>query len=196
MRVVVCALSLLFTGCVAAPPPETTSEVADDLPAPTGQSAEPAQWPERVLRGPGELQVRAYLEDVVSDRFGRAAWDRFLAAPSGIAVASLPGRWATSHAPSVNLLVRTGSGWIGRHGGAELPVRSDVARELDRLLANAALWAEPGQHPEYVCPDSGADVIMIRHGGRTKTVHQSAGCGTANLSSRLIATALRERVPE
>lgn len=200
LGVVSTVFAVLITGCVPAPPPEAASADSSDEPPPSAvQSVDPTptQWPERVLRGPGELQVRGYLQDVVIDRFGRSAWDEFLAAPTGIAVASLPGRWATSHAPSVNLLVRTGRGWIGRRsGGAAAAVSAEVERELDRLLGSAALWTEPNQHPDYACPDSGADVMMIRHERRTRTVYQSAGCGTPNLSSRLIATAVRERVPE
>jgi hypothetical protein len=141
------------------------------------------------------MQVRGYLQDVVSDRFGARAWQAFNAAPTAIAVASVPGRWASSHNPTVNLLMKTRSGWIGHRSGSAAAVSRETAQELDRLLAAGQLWSEPGRHPEVSCPDSGADAIMIRHAGRSKTVYQSPSCGRPNFSTRLIRTALDERLP-
>jgi hypothetical protein len=149
-----------------------------------------------VLYGPGETQVRGYLQDVVTDRYGADGWAAFLAAPTAIAVAALPGRWAASHEPSVNLLIRSPAGWTGRRrGGGEVTLAAAAADALDRLLASPALWAEPSPHPAIPCPDAGAGVVAVRHAGRIKTVYQSAGCGPANLSTQLIATALSEEQP-
>lgn len=201
MRDVLWSSVLFLAACVSPAPSESAPERVDQVgvaqppgdPPQVGNAMPP---PLRVLQGPGELQVRGYLQDVISDRFGAEAWRAFLASRTAIAVASLPGRWATSHQPRVNLLIRSGNGWTGRHSGAPAAVPAQAGTELDRLLAGRQLWAEPSQYPEYFCPDSGADVIMIRHAGRTKTVYQSGGCGTPNLSTRLISTALQERLPQ
>ena len=188
---------LVLAGCVAVAPPEATPVYSQQAgqtqarPVQLGERTGPAR-PQRVLQGPGELQVRAYLQDVVSDRFGAGAWSAFTSASTSIAVASIRGRWATNHEPAVNLLIKNRTGWHVHGSGT--PLSRQAALELDNLLADARLWAEPARYPAVSCPDSGADVIMIRHGGRNKTVYQSGGCGTPNLSTRLIQAALRERL--
>ncbi|HWH17339.1 MAG TPA: hypothetical protein VNT77_03245 [Allosphingosinicella sp.] len=179
-------------------PPQATPAIDQQTGQTQASTGEPRPntrpaYPQRVLQGPGELQVRAYLQDVVSDRFGAGGWSAFTSAPTAIAVASIRGRWATNHEPAVNLLIKTRTGWHAHGSGT--PLSRQAATELDALLANRQLWAEPGRYPAVACPDSGADVIMIRHAGRTKTVYQSGGCGTPNLSTRLIQTALREHLP-
>ena len=189
MRLVVASFYCLAISACAAPDALAPVEQAAPMPAVEPREPQPAArpHPQRILQGPGELQVRGYLQDVVGDRYGRAAWTAFTAAPTAIAAASIAGRWATSHEASVGLLVRSREGW--RVEGGSLLSRERGAA-LDSLLADPRLWAEPGRYPEVSCPDSGADVLMIRHRGRVKTVYQSGGCGTANLSTRLIQSAI------
>jgi hypothetical protein len=181
------SVSLALSACAAADPPtpeaEPVVEQAPSEPVGPGQS-----YRQRTLLGPGELQVRAYLQDVISDRFGAPGWNSFNSAPTAIAAASLPGRWATSHAPQVSLLIRGRDGW--RAWGGTRPIGPQVSAELDSLLADRRFWAEPGRYPEIACTDSGADVMWVRHSGRTKMVYQSGGCGTPNLSTRLIQAAI------
>ena len=192
---------MLLVGCISAAPPEgapvaveQTSKSRPGVEQPAREIAAPGQR-QRVLYGSGEMQVRGYLQDVVSDRFGNEAWSAFSAARTAVAVASIGGRWATNHDPAVNFLMKTESGWVGHRGGTRRAVSAEVARELDNLIGSGTLWSEPNRYPAVACPDSGADVIIVRHRGRTKTVYQSGGCGTPNLSSRLIHTALGEQLP-
>ena len=159
---------------------------ADSLPQPQ------LERPERVLQAPTPEAIRAHVEGVVGDRFGAETVRRANAARSSVMAASIRGRWGTG-GPEVNVAIRESAGWTGWRTGEQAPMPADAAREIDRLLADRAFWAEPDRYPAMDCPDSGAHLLVVRHQGRTKITRQS--CEPANLVGRLLRTVLREQVP-
>jgi hypothetical protein len=88
--------------------------------------------------------------------------------------------------PPANAVVRTSTGWIGWSGPRRQPVSAARAAELDRILADAAFWAEAPYHPPD-CTDAGAQRMVVRHAGRTAVRHQS--CSGSGLTRRLFELA-------
>ena len=143
------------------------------------------------MAGFNAAAVREIVRGHVRARFGAAALADMDAAPAALMATfhqGLPrpiqcpdGSW-TYEGPSVGAARRLDSGWIAwRHGGwRELPAAT--SGEIDRLLADPALWREPDYDPPS-CTDVGAQRLVIRHGGR-ETVRQQ-GCGGSGLTDRL-----------
>lgn len=183
MRGAALLLPLSLTACAAPAPPEPAA-----LPPPATTAGE------RVLPGgPTAAEIRTYVEGAVSDRFGAEAVRAANAAASSVMAGSIRGRFG-SGGPAVNVAIRGGQGWTGRLSGTEAPLAPAAAREIDRILAERAFWAEPDRFPAYDCPDSGAHLLVVRHRGRTKITRQS--CEPADLAGRLLRTVLAEAVPE
>lgn len=176
-----CLLSL--AACVAPAPSEPPAS-----PPLNGSGAE------RMLPGgPTAAQIREYVEGAVSDRFGQEAVRAANGAASSVMAASIRGRLGTG-GPAVNVAIRRTEGWTGRLSGAQAPLTAAASREIDRILADRAFWAEPDRFPAYDCPDAGAHLLVVRHRGRVKITRQS--CEPANLAGRLLRTVLAEAPPD
>ena len=183
-------LAAALAGCVAAPPPQEPEVRPEARVEPTPQPQ--LARPERVLQAPTPEAIRGYVEGVVGDRFGAETVRRANSARSSVMAASIRGRFG-SGGPDVNVAIRESAGWTGWRSGRQAAMPADAAREIDRLLADRAFWAEPNRHPAMDCPDSGAHLLVVRHQGRTKITRQS--CDPANRVGRLLRTVLREQVP-
>ena len=176
-----CLLSL--AACVAPVPPEPLASAPPDDPG-----------GERVLPGgPTAAQIRDYVEGAVGDRFGQDKVRAANSAASSVMAASIRGRFGTG-GPAVNVAIRGAQGWTGRLSGTQAPLGAAASREIDRILADRAFWAEPDRFPAYDCPDAGAHLLVVRHRGRVKITRQS--CEPANLVGRLLRTVLAEAPPD
>jgi hypothetical protein len=177
----------------------TAAEPEPVEPAPVG-SPPPRQEPDSPLGPPpvdppfsgfNAAAIRDGVERLVAWRLGADALRLAQAAPSSILVThhqGLPrpvrnpdGSWGYD-APGVNALVRGPGGWTGWTGRNRLPVSTAKAAEIDRILADAAFWAEP-DHVPPTCTDAGARRMVVRHADRT--VVRQQGCGGQGLTNRL-----------
>ena len=158
-------------------------------PAPPAAANQPA--PERRLAAPTPEAVRGSGEEVAGDRFGPVALVQARAAGSSVIAVAVPGRF-NDGGPRVNIAIRSGRGWSAWTSGRAAPLAPEVGAEIDRLLASRAFAAEPDRFPAMDCPDSGASLLLIRHGGRVRATRQS--CMPANFVGRLLLTVLEERV--
>ena len=75
-------------------------------------------------------------------------------------------------------MVATGSGW--RRADDE------AASELDRIMADPALWSEPAYTPP--CPDYGASLLLLKAPGHYETVRNSL---CQSRASAIVEAALR-----
>jgi hypothetical protein len=177
MRVAFLVPLAAIAGCVSAPEPATKQQPERVV-------------GERVLWTTDDAAIRQYVEGAIGDRFGADAVRQANAARTSVMAASIRGHFG-SGGPNVNAVVRSASGWSGWRSGRAAPVSAATSAELDRLLADPALWAEPDRFPEMDCPDSGAHLLVIRHAGRSKISRQS--CSPANRLGRLLETVLEEQ---
>jgi hypothetical protein len=182
MRFVCLPCLLLLGACVSSALPEPPVD------APLTEAGE-----ERILPGtPTDAQIRDYVEGAVLDRFGAEAVRAANRAASSIMAASIRGRFGTG-GPAVNVAIRGPDGWVGPPSGTQALLSPAASREIDRILADQAFWAESNRFPAYDCPDSGAHLLVVRHRGRAKITRQS--CEPANLVGLLLRTVLAEAPP-
>jgi hypothetical protein len=148
----------------------------------------------------GPAQARALTEADLTAVLGAAVADEARRAGTSVIVrrgVSLPrmiqqpdGSWKPE-GPYANAAVRTSAGWVGWPGGQRSLLAPETSRELDRLLASPALWAEPALDP-VTCTDAGGLMSVVRHNGRERVASQP--CGTHDLTGRLAEIVMAGRV--
>lgn len=146
------------------------------------------------------LDAKALAEREVRAVLGEAAWNEISAASTAVLVrrgVSLPrmtqqpdGSWK-AEGPYANAAVRTSQGWIGWPGGARALLAPEAGREIDRLLAQAALWTEPAL-PGAGCIDPGGLTSVIRLKGREHVATHP--CGDVGLTGRVARIVMEGRV--
>lgn len=144
-------------------------------------------------------EVRAYVEEHVGRRFGEDALTRAAAAPSSVLVVIQPsmprpvqrpdGSWGYE-GPWVNAVSSDGRRWLGWKTGAPLQIGSEVAAEIDGILADPAFWREAEYAPAEGCLDGSAYSVVVRHAGKMKVGRQI--CMPRGLTGRLASVALNE----
>ena len=174
-------LFVLLTGCTAAPP---------------RTEAVPASRPLEVLpTGVDSATVRSDLLATARDRFGEAALDRALGAPThlivkrfaGMAPPPPPGAGPDWRVPTpAALLIREGSNWLVATPEGWRSANAQAAAELDSLLGTPNLWSEPFYTP--ACPDYGASLLLLKVPGKAETLRNSQ---CTSLASRVVEDALR-----
>ena len=138
--------------------------------------------------------VRRDLLATASDRFGSAALNEALAAPTHLIVKRFAGM-APPPPPSAGpwraptpsgMLVRKSDGWIVASESGWRPVNSEAAAELNAIFADPNFWSEPAYiHP---CPDFGASMMLLQVPARAETVRNST---CMSIASRAVEAALR-----
>ena len=147
---------------------------------------------------PAEADLTRVREDLLAtaaDRFGAAALSEARAAPAhlvvkrfvGMAPPPPPGASADWRpTPAAALLVRRAEGWMAATGTGWRRAGDEAAAELDKILAEPALWSEPAYTPP--CPDFGASLLLLKVPGHSETAMNSTCMSRA---SRLVEAALR-----
>ncbi len=74
-------------------------------------------------------------------------------------------------------MVATDTGWR--------PADAETGAELDRAIADPALWSDPAYTPP--CPAFGANLLLLKVPGKTETVRNSTCMSRA---SRIVDAAL------
>jgi hypothetical protein len=145
---------------------------------------------------------RAELERDSAHALGAAALAQVKAAPAALLVrgpVSFPytvrqpdGSYRPQR-PAVVAAVRGPVGWtrIGPDR-VRLPFDPAAGRELDRLLASRALWAEPA--PETGCTDPGGMLVLARH-RRTERI-SAFPCGASGLTGEAARIVLAGRIDD
>ncbi len=173
-----------LAGCVAPPPPP-----------PPPPPPDPAAGYD-----PEEARTRA--EQHVAAALGAAVLAEARAAPASVLVTlsqhhprmiqQPDGSWAPE-GPMLNAAIRGSSGWTAYFGRKAAPLAPELARELDRLLANPEIWTEP-VFPTPDCVDWSGATTIIRQQGRVRTSTQV--CGSVGLTGRLAAILLSGNLPQ
>lgn len=149
---------------------------------------------------PRTAAVRAEIESELRDQLGAGVAAEIRRAPAAILLrrtVSLPrmiqqpdGSWQAERAGAV-AAIRTARGWIRIAPGERRPFDPVASREIDRLLARRAFWAEPG-FPPLRCTDAGGPAMAVRLGRRERVAVQP--CGSEGLSGRLAEIVMAGRV--
>ncbi|HEX6860219.1 MAG TPA: protease complex subunit PrcB family protein [Caulobacteraceae bacterium] len=172
-----------LAGCATPPPPlPPLDERADGFPAFSTADA----------RALAETEVRQVLSE--------AAWAEISRAPTAVLVrrgVSLPrmtqqpdGSWKPE-GPYANAAVRTAQGWIGWPGGQRSLLAPETGRELDRLLAEPALWREPALAGQG-CTDPGGLTSVIRLNGHEHIATHP--CGSVGLTGQVAEIVMSGRI--
>lgn len=152
--------------------------------------------PLEILPAGADLRaVRADLLATARERYGAAAVERALAAPTHLIVKRFvgmsppppPGAGPDWRAPTPSaLLIRDGGAWRTATPDGWRPARADAAARLDALLADARLRTEPAYTPP--CPDFGASNLVLKLPGQPEAV-RNALCSSA--AADLVEAALQ-----
>lgn len=126
--------------------------------------------------------IQSEVEDMVQEQLGAETLAAARGAATSIMASSYQGRF-DSGGPRLEVLVRAPDGWTSWKSGRASAVPADVGAAIERLLADSALWREEPFYPAIDCPDAGATMLVIRHGGRTRVTRQ--GCTPAGLTGKL-----------
>lgn len=155
----------------AAPAPEAAS-----------QTIVTGQRPLQTLPAQADLrEVRKDLLATAADRFGQDRLAEALAAPThliakrfaGMLPPPPPGQSTPDYVPPAALMMKSAQGWMIAAPTGWRPAKADQAAEIDRLIADPALWAEPATN--FPCPDYGASLLMLKIPGKATIVRKS-GC--------------------
>jgi hypothetical protein len=165
---------------------------------PTGTVA-PSSYGDRPLDvlppGFDPALVRSDLLATARDRYGDAAVERALTAPThlvvkrfaGMAPPPPPGAGPHWRPPTPSaVLVRENNAWTVATATGWRAAQPEPAAELDSLLAEARFWSEPAYVPP--CPDAGASLLLLKIPDHAETVRNST---CSSLAERLVSAALR-----
>ena len=175
-------LAFLLAACATQP----TAPIVDAVPARPLEVLPP---------GVSASSVRADLIATAGERFGQAALDRAMAAPThliakrfaGMAPPPPPGAAPDWQPPTpAALLIRDSSGWSVATADGWRAADPTAAAELDRLIGDARFWAEP--FFTQACPDYGASLLLLKVPGRPETVRNSQ---CTSRSASVVDAALR-----
>jgi len=180
-RSLVLILPALLAGCVA----------------PEAARVDDTRRPLDTLPGNARLgEVEADLLATARARFGAAALERTLAAPTHLIVKRFagmapppppPGAGADWRPPTPSAmmikdsgrwLVATPDGWRDANGAA--------AAEIEAVMALREFWDEPAT--SLACPDYGASLLLLRAPARARTVRNSM---CTSVADRIVLAALR-----
>jgi hypothetical protein len=164
---------------------------AAPLPAPPAPAYDRGNGP-----APGEVRarMRSVIERDAAQVLGRGALGEVLAARTALLVRRPVQFPSAPTPPAVAAAARQASGWIRigangvRHG-----FDAAAARELDRLLASSAFWAEPSL-PETMCTDPSGILILARHQQRERVFAQP--CGFAGPTGQAAQIVLAGRISD
>ena len=188
MKVQLAWAALILTGVAGCAAPERS-------PDPVAR-AEANGRPLDTLPADADLaRVRQDLLATAADRFGGATLSDARAAPThlvvkrfvGMAPPPPPGAGADwKLTPAAALLVRRAEGWMVATGSGWRRADDEAASELDRIMADPALWSEPAYTPP--CPDYGASLLLLKAPGHYETVRNSL---CQSRASAIVEAALR-----
>ena len=139
--------------------------------------------------------VRSDLLATARERFGAAAVERAMAAPThliakrfaGMPPPPPPGAGPDWRAPTpAALLIREGSAWLVATPDGWRPANAAAAVEIDALLGDARFWSEPAYTEP--CPDFGANLLLLKMSAKAETVRNSL---CMSQSARVVEAALR-----
>lgn len=181
MRYLIASAALSLAACASIPPAETVG------PDP------------RLTAFPGfnVAETRADLIESARERYGDAALQRALAAPThlitkhyvGLAPPPPPGAgpdWKP--ASPVALMYRDGGGWQFATGSGFRPAKTETAARIDSTLADSTFWAEPNPGP-IGCTDAGGSLFLVKVPSRPEWVSRGV-CGPAPLGEKLVFDAI------
>ena len=135
--------------------------------------------------GASLTSVRADLLATARERYGAAAVERALAAPThlivkrfaGMAPPPPPGAGADWRPPTPSALLMGEAGrWLAATPDGWRPVDATAGVQIDAMLASPRLWSEDAYTPP--CPDFGSSNVLLKVPGRAETV-RSALCSSA-----------------
>lgn len=129
--------------------------------------------------------VRGDLIATAHARYGAAAVDRALAAPTHLIVKRFAGMvpppppgaspdWRP-RTPSA-MLIRDAGRWLAATPGGWRPVDATAGVRVDAVLAGPRLWSEDAATP--ACPDFGSSNLLLKVPARRETVRR-ASCSSA-----------------
>lgn len=171
-RVLPLFAALGLAGCVQPQPP-----VMEPVPG-RGLDTQPA--------GADLASVRADLLATARERYGAAAVERALAAPTHLIVKRFagmvppppPGAGPGWRAPTPTaMLIRDANGWLAATPDGWRAARAEAAAEVEALLAGTGLWSEPPYTPP--CPDFGSSNALVKVPRRAETVRAALCSGAA-----------------
>jgi len=187
MRSLLAAAAFLLAACATVQPPGESELV------PERERGE-RRWTAAEARGLVERDVAALL--------GAEALEEARRAESAVMVrqpASFPrmtrhpdGSWE-AEPPQVAVAVRTGAGWVTWRDGGRFSLDAYAGRELDRLLRQPDLWAEP-ELAEAGCTDAAGPTSVISHRGRERVATHP--CGPSGLTGQVAAIVLAGRITD
>ena len=148
---------------------------------PSAHATVTADQPLQVLQaGVGLGEVRRDLIATAADRFGQAALEQAMSAPThliakrfaGMLPPPPPGEETREYVPPAALLMKGPGGWASANATGWRPLRAEQAAEIERIIASSAFWSEaPTSLP---CPDYGASLLMLKVPGKPETVRKSS----------------------
>jgi hypothetical protein len=174
MRIAIALSLLAISGCSPAPP------AAVAPPSPAVQTA------------------RSEVERSAVERFGQAALARARSADEFVAALRYPGLpmppYDTDGKPitpvfPTALLYREKGQWFAYGMGGAHPVLPRWSQQLEAVLRNPGLYAEPADGGLVGCTDAGASYVWMQVKGRPEQA-RIGHCGGSPLTEQLVSAAL------
>ena len=174
MRIAIALLLLAFAGCAAPAPVAVTS------PSPAVQSAQKE------------------VEQSVLARFGEAALARARRADEFIAAVRYPGLPMPPHDTDgkpitpvypTALMYREMGQWFAYGMGGVHPVLPRWSQQLETVVRDPRIFAEPAHGGFVGCTDAGASYVWMRVEGRPEQT-RIGHCGGSPLTEQLVSAAL------
>ena len=184
MRMLLIVAAFALAGCaVTAPPPE-----------PPARAEEGPRWSAAETQALVERDSAAVLGEAALEEARRARTSVLVRHPIPFPrmTRGPDGSWQPEP-PQVAAAVRTAQGWMTWRDGGRFALDAYAARELDRLLAQDALWSEP-QLAEHGCTDPAGISSVVRHEGRVRVATQP--CGASGLTGRIGEIVLAGRITD
>jgi hypothetical protein len=173
-------ISLLLAGCMTAAPPAVDDgrRPLETLPAEAGLA-----------------DVEADLLATARERYGTAALERALAAPThvivkrfaGMAPPPPPGAGPDWRPPTPSaMLIKDEGRWLAATPDGWRAADSAATAEIEAVIASRAFWSEPATN--LPCPDAGALLLLIKAPSRERTVRISR---CTSVAQQIVLAALR-----